>query len=189
MKSDKNNSLADSLLDWAETVVFAVFMVLLCFMFVFRIATVNGESMENTLFQNDKLVISHLLYTPKQGDIVVINSDVMEETIIKRIVAVQNQKVVIDCKKGTITVDGKFLDEPYVKEDFLSEANLFAKEFYNSDNDTYEYKVPFGYVFVLGDNRNKSTDSRRIGFVPKSEIVGRVVFRFYSEKAGLGKVS
>lgn len=183
----KKNAAVDTVLDWAETLVFSVFLVIVCFTFVFRIANVVGHSMENTLFEDDRLIISHLWYYPDQGDIVVINSQTMNETIIKRVIATSNQSVVIDYNAGTVTVDGEVIDEPYIKEEMIGTGN-FSEAYYNSENDTYEYKVPFGYVFVLGDNRNNSADSRVIGCVPEEEIVGRVVFRVYSEKAGLGKV-
>lgn len=185
--SVKKNSAADTVLDWAETLVFSVFLAIVCFTFVFRIANVVGHSMENTLFENDRLIISHLWYYPEQGDIVVVNSEVMNETIIKRVIATSNQTVVIDYNAGTVTVDGEVIDEPYIKETMTGAGN-FSEAYYNKENDTYEYKVPFGYVFVLGDNRNNSADSRAIGCVPEEEIVGRVIFRIYSERAGLGTV-
>lgn len=181
------NSTTEIIMDWAETVVFSVFLVLFCFIFIFRVACVQGESMENTLFENDRLVISHLFYTPERGDIVVINSRVMNETIIKRVIATSNQKVVIDYRNGTVSVDGEVIDEPYIKES-MWQSGIFASEFYDPEKDAYEYDVPLGYVFVMGDNRNNSTDSRVIGYVPEEEILGRVMFRIYSQKAGVGKV-
>jgi signal peptidase I len=186
-KSDKV-SLVDSLLDWAEIIVFALFCVVFCFTFLFRIADVHGHSMENTLFENDKLVISRLMYTPQCGDIVVVNSQTLGETIIKRVIATANQTVVINYSENTVSVDGEVLDEPYIKEKIMEVSGNFAQINYNEDSDTYEYKVPLGYVFVLGDNRNNSADSRAIGCIPYDEIVGKAVFRIYSEQAQIGKV-
>lgn len=184
---EKKGSAVDTILDWAETLVFSVFLVVVCFTFVFRIANVVGHSMENTLFEGDRLIISHLCYYPELGDIVVVNSETMNETIIKRVIATSNQEVVIDYKEGTVKVDGKIIDEPYIKEK-MRELGSFSGDYYNIKKDVYEYKVPFGYVFVLGDNRNGSADSRAIGCVAEEEIVGRVVFRIYSERAELGVV-
>ena len=116
MKRRDKKSVVDLILEWIETFVFAVFIVLFCFTFIFRIVTVNGQSMENTLFNNDRLIVSHLMYTPKQGDIIIANSHILDETIIKRIIAVGNQTVEIDCKNNTVSVDGKILDEDYVKK-------------------------------------------------------------------------
>ena len=88
----------DNLLDFLEIIVMAMFVVVLVFTFVFRTVNVQGQSMQDTLFENDSLVISKLLYTPKQGDIVVVNSSVLDNRIIKRIIAVEGQKVEIDNK-------------------------------------------------------------------------------------------
>ncbi|MFR5120484.1 MAG: signal peptidase I [Ruminococcus sp.] len=86
----------DNLFDFLEIIVMAMFVVVLVFTFVFRTVNVQGQSMQDTLFENDSLVISKLLYTPKQGDIVVVNSSVLDNRIIKRIIAVEGQKVEID---------------------------------------------------------------------------------------------
>ena len=82
----------DNLLDFLEIIVMAMFVVVLVFTFVFRTVNVQGQSMQDTLFENDSLVISKLLYTPKQGDIVVVNSSVLDNRIIKRIIAVEGQR-------------------------------------------------------------------------------------------------
>ena len=79
----------DNLFDFLEIIVMAMFVVVLVFTFVFRTVNVQGQSMQDTLFENDSLVISKLLYTPKQGDIVVVNSSVLDNRIIKRIIAVE----------------------------------------------------------------------------------------------------
>ena len=82
----------DNLFDFLEIIVMAMFVVVLVFTFVFRTVNVQGQSMQDTLFENDSLVISKLLYTPKQGDIVVVNSSVLDNRIIKRIIAVERAK-------------------------------------------------------------------------------------------------
>ena len=96
----------DNLFDFLEIIVMAMFVVVLVFTFVFRTVNVQGQSMQDTLFENDSLVISKLLYTPKQGDIVVVNSSVLDNRIIKRIIAVEGQKVEIDNKSAIVKVNG-----------------------------------------------------------------------------------
>lgn len=186
--SYRSDSFLSSALGWAETIVMAVFVVILMFTFVFKIVLVVGSSMENTLFQDDRLIISNLCYSPDAGDIIVINSDVMDEVIVKRVVATANETVSINYDSCTVEVDGRIIDEPYIKEQMINTGS-FSDLFYNSKSGCYEYRIPFGYVFVMGDNRNHSTDSREIGLVSEDEILGRVVYRFYSEKADRGKVS
>lgn len=105
----------DNLFDFLEIIVMAMFVVVLVFTFVFRTVNVQGQSMQDTLFENDSLVISKLLYTPKQGDIVVVNSSVLDNRIIKRIIAVEGQKVEIDNKSAIVKVNGAVLDESYIK--------------------------------------------------------------------------
>ena len=172
-----------------EIIVMAMFVVVLVFTFVFRTVNVQGQSMQDTLFENDSLVISKLLYTPKQGDIVVVNSSVLDNRIIKRIIAVEGQKVEIDNKSAIVKVNGAVLDESYIKCDGSFDDEYFDERYYNKESEVYEYEVPAGCCFVMGDNRNHSTDSRVIGYVPYDEIVGRVLFRFAAgNDEGVGKV-
>ena len=179
----------DNLFDFLEIIVMAMFVVVLVFTFVFRTVNVQGQSMQDTLFENDSLVISKLLYTPKQGDIVVVNSSVLDNRIIKRIIAVEGQKVEIDSKSATVKVNGAVLDESYIKCDGSFDDEYFDERYYNKESEVYEYYVPEGCCFVMGDNRNHSTDSRVIGYVPYDEIVGRVLFRFAAgNDEGVGKV-
>ena len=157
------------LLDWVQCIVLALVLSILVFLFVGRTVSVSGPSMERTFFSGERVLISNLFYTPKQGDVVVFRKDTYkQEALIKRIIALEGQKVDIDFERGLVYVDGVALDEPYVN----TPTNL------QLDFDG-EITVPEGCVFVLGDNRNKSNDSRddRIGCVDERYILGRVVLR------------
>ena len=139
----------DNLFDFLEIIVMAMFVVVLVFTFVFRTVNVQGQSMQDTLFENDSLVISKLLYTPKQGDIVVVNSSVLDNRIIKRIIAVEGQKVEIDNKSAIVKVNGAVLDESYIKCDGSFDDEYFDKRYYNKESEVYEYEVPAGCCFVM----------------------------------------
>ena len=181
----RKNEKIDIFLDFAEIILFSIFIVIMVFTFLFRIANVEGVSMENTLFNGDKLVMTHLFYTPKDGDIIVINSDKLNETIIKRVIGTANEWVSIDAKNSTVSVNGRILEEDYIKEKDFNCAYL-DPENYNEKKDVYEYFVPFGYVFVMGDNRNNSTDSRAIGLISEEDVAGKAVLRIYTQRGKLG---
>ena len=103
--------------DWIQCIIFALVFCVLLFVFAVRMVNVVGHSMVPTLEQSDKVVISNLFYHPKQGDVVVLRKQtLMEEPIVKRIIATEGQTVDIDFDDGVVYVDGKALDEPYVNE-------------------------------------------------------------------------
>lgn len=162
-------SLKRELFFWLQAMVFALVFIILLFTFVGRIIGVQGESMMSTLHNGDMLLLQSVGYQPKQGDIVVLTKEsFMEEPIVKRIIAVEGQTVEIDYDAGTVRVDGQVLDEPYLNEAMERPA------WETIDSVT----VPQGSVFVMGDNRNHSSDSRvpQLGVVDQRHIIGRALF-------------
>ena len=165
--------------EWVEVVVSAMIAVVIIFTLLFRVATIIGQSMENTFFEGQKVIMTNLFYTPKAGDVVVVSrnaqnnafSDDDQGPIIKRVIATEGQQVNIDFETGVVYVDGVALDEPYTK----TPTNLK----YDVDFPVY---VPEGHIFCLGDNRNESLDSRsaRIGnggMIDTRYVLGKVVLR------------
>lgn len=166
-------SLKSELFEWLETIAFSLVFVILVFTFVFRIVGVDGESMQNTLENGDRLIISHLFYQPKAGDIVVVTQpNAVNKPLIKRIVALGGQTVDIDTERGLVYVDGVVINEPYIKEPTVRIP---------SPPVTFPYTVPEGCVFVMGDNRNNSLDSRStdVGPIDERYILGKAVFRIF----------
>lgn len=165
--------------DWLEVLVHAIIVVVICFSFLFRIATIDGPSMENTLHDGERVIISNLFYEPKAGDIVVISRNkensvyTMNDSntpIIKRIIATEGQTVDIDFEEGIVYVDGVALEEEYTKAPTTRKWNV-----------EFPVTVDEGCVFVLGDNRNDSLDSRdlSIGMVDTRYILGHAVYRVF----------
>ncbi len=174
-------TLGGEILEWLEVLCTAMLLVVVIFTFIFRIATIDGESMLYTLEHGDKVVISNLNYTPKRGDIVVVSRNAQNsisgnaqsnEPIIKRVIAVGGETVDIDFGTGTVYVDGKALKEDYI-----------GTPTYDKYDVEFPLYIPDGYIFILGDNRGNSMDSRdsRIGeggLVDERYILGRAVYRF-----------
>ena len=195
MKGSKDSRLGsafDLALDMAETLVTSVLIVVCFFTFIMRSAVVSGDSMEPTLSDGDRLLIRSFLYTPKCGDVVVVRSRVLGKRIVKRVIAVSGQKVVIDyendavyvCAKDSEPTDDDKLDEGYVAlKDLKDPCDYFSEQHFDKEKNRYIYTVPVGYIFVLGDNRNVSTDSRAIGLIDLNDIDGKVFFRI-SSKSG-----
>lgn len=158
--------------EWIQCVVVALICCVLVFVFIARVIDVVGNSMVPTLEWYDKVIITRLAGDYERGDIVVLRKDTFrDEPIVKRIIAVEGQTIDIDFENGIVYVDGVALDEPYVNE----------LTYEPEDFESYEHPlvIPEGCVFVMGDNRNNSTDSRRetIGCVDTRYIMGKVIFR------------
>ena len=157
--------------DWIQCIIFALVFCVLLFVFGARMVNVVGHSMVPTLEQNDKVIISNLLYHPKQGDIVVLRKQtLMDEPIVKRIIATEGQTVDIDFTLGRVFVDGELLQEDYVNDlTYLDEGTQFP------------LTLGEGELFLMGDNRNRSRDAR-LGCVDTRYIMGRVYFTLFPVK-------
>ena len=166
---------AGEIFDVLELFVFCAAIILTVFTFLIRPTVVEGPSMENTLIEGDYLLVGGINYTPKQGDIVVVHNVGLRyynKPIVKRVIATEGQVVDIDFDTWTVTVDGKVIEEPYVK--------IETDDRRTSDWD-YPITIPEGYLFVMGDNRNHSADSRSrdIGLIDERCVVGRAIVRVF----------
>ena len=181
----KKNSTTSFWYDIIEVCAISVVIVLLIFTFVARLSTVEGNSMNNTLQNGDRLVVSNLFYTPKTGDIVVFQQSdgYFKEPLIKRVIAVGGQTLKIDFNNWAVYVDGVKLDETYVKRELAADMNRenFYTYYVAVLDENGVLTIPEGYVFVMGDNRNASSDSRfaGVGLVSESDIMGKAVFRLF----------
>ena len=182
----KNGSLKSSgaaiCFDWTESLVIAVVVVGMIFTFIFRIVTVSGTSMDPNLHNADRLIISSWNYEPQQFDVVVLKRTVgLDEPIIKRVIATEGQRVYINYDEGAVYVDGEKLDETSYLGDLQT-----LKPAHDGQNLLMEFPeeglvVPENHIFVLGDNRNVSLDSRyqAVGMVDERYILGKALFVIY----------
>jgi len=173
----QKNSAFSEIFMLLEDLALMMGVAVLLFIFVIRPTGVIGDSMNSTLHDKDKLLVSNLLYEPRQGDIVVLTKkSFMTESIVKRVVAVEGQTIDVDYETNQVYVDGVALWEPY-----RNEPNMIKGTINKQFEMEYPAVVPEGHIFVMGDNRNHSIDSRHIslGMVDKRYILGRAVFRIW----------
>ena len=176
--------------DILEMFALSVFAVLIIFTFLVRLCRVEGGSMENTLYNGQYLLLYSLGYTPKQDDIVVFH--VTDEsgngkTMVKRVIATGGQTVEINFESCEILVDGVPYDDAHAvlknrfTDDITGAYDLFANHHYDSATKTLSATVPEGTLFVMGDNRNNSKDSRNdeIGFIDSRTVLGKAVLRLH----------
>ena len=168
-KLTKAEECKQDLFFWLQTLTLVLVALTLLFTFVGRIIAVDGDSMLPTLHDRDMLLLRGVGYTPEQGDIVVLTKDFpghVGEAIVKRVIAVGGQTIRIDYLESRVYVDGVALDEPYINESMMLRRGTIE-----------ELTVPEGSVFVMGDNRNGSSDSRisELGAIDNRYILGKAV--------------
>lgn len=168
-KEQEKKQEGKELYEWVQALVCSVLAVVVLFTFIIRLIGVEGHSMVPTLQDGDRLlVLNSMLYDDYQyGDIVVLRkASFLDEPIVKRVIATAGQMVDIDFKTGSVYVDGILLKEDYINELTFTEEGT-----------SFPLTVPEGCVFVMGDNRNHSSDSRdsRLGTVDIRYVIGKAV--------------
>ncbi len=198
-QAEKKYTIGDffgDILDILETGALSIFVFVLLFTFVIRPVTVDGGSMNPTLYHSDKLLILTPLKGVNNGDIVVVNNHEggrftdaeqtviarqpgLDRVLVKRVIARAGQEIDIDTTAGTVTVDGVVLDEPYISDPTYREDGAFI----------YPMTIPEGYLFVMGDNRLNSTDSRSpaVGLIPEDSVYGTAFFRYDRDESLMEK--
>ncbi len=190
-KKPKLKGAANAIFDVLEMFAWSVFAVILLFSFGVRLCRVDGSSMENTLYNQQNLLVYSGFYTPKQDDIVVfhLTDEATQKTFVKRVIATGGQTVRINTHTKEILVDGVVYEDSHAVFKYGGSTHndalgyfqsLFqGNPYYNFETGIFEATVPENHLFVMGDNRNNSKDSRNsaIGFVDERCVLGKVVVR------------
>ena len=173
-EQEKQTAKGRDLYEWVQSLVGSVLVVVAIFTFVIRMMGVDGHSMLNTLQHGDRLLVvnSMLYHDYKYGDIVILRKNGVfdDDPIVKRVIAVEGQTVDIDFAEGIVYVDGEALEEDYIREPT-----------YTAEGTEFPLTVPEGSIFVMGDNRNGSSDSRdyRLGSVDTRYVIGKAAFLIF----------
>lgn len=186
-EAEKGN-IGRDIFEIAESIIINIFVIVMIITYLLHPVNVEGHSMNDTLINKDRLLMSTVCFDYSYGDIVIIDNDAayllddngsvvtrdisgdrLEECLIKRIIAEPGQTLEIIPETHEVKVDGVVLNETYIKEPLMS-GGVF----------TYPMTIPEGYYFVMGDNRNNSADSRNgsVGLIKKDQIIGKAMLRF-----------
>ncbi len=158
-----------SFLEWCEALVFGWVVVAIIFCFLFRVIIVSGSSMVPTLENGQRLLVQSMHYQPQRGDIVIVDGYIdYGKPLVKRIIAMGGDTVNINFETGEVFVNGALLQEPYIAEKTAVQGDV-----------TFPITLEKDQIFVMGDNRNFSRDSRDsdIGCLDKRDILGKAIFR------------
>ena len=170
-EKEEKEGFAGDLFAWLQALSFALLILMVIFTFFGRIIGVDGSSMLPTLTNGDLLFLQCAGYEPEQGDVVVLHKSfsVTSEPIVKRVIATGGQSVHIDYSTSTVYVDGEALEEPYLGEPMLQPGSESMQQ--------TDWDIPEGSVFVMGDNRNNSSDSRvdSLGAVDNDYVLGKAL--------------
>ena len=161
------NEVVHTIFDWIGSLITALVCVLLIMTFFFRVIDVDGTSMEPTLIDTDKVVITNLFYTPNNGDVIVIShGEEYEKPLVKRVIAIPGQELKIDFDNNAVYVDGKKLEEDYI-QGITIRGDKSAEEINGI--------IPEGKLFVMGDNRTVSLDSRykSVDLIDVTSVIGK----------------
>ena len=171
VEADPNASSRETY-DWIQCLLVALIICVLIFMFCVRVIDVIGASMNPTLYNGEKMLVSGLFYKPKVGDVVVFKKDEYDpnKLLVKRVVAVEGQEINMDFENGIVYIDGVAIAEDYISEPTYNKLDFLGPK-----------TVPEGCVFVMGDNRNMSIDSRKkeIGMLDTRLILGKAYYVIY----------
>lgn len=162
---EKTSGLLGACFEWVSALITAIVIVSIIFSCFVRHVNVSGDSMKSTLHNGDRLLLSNFLYEPQYGDIVVIVRE-NDTPLIKRVIGMAGDRIRIDGKTGTVYRNNVALHEPYVLGGFTPQNGM-----------NQEVMVSEGTIFVMGDNRCESLDSRMLGPLSLENLAGRIIYR------------
>ncbi|AHV97895.1 signal peptidase I [Paenibacillus sabinae] len=172
----------NEVLEWVKAIAIALILVILIRWLLFKPFIVDGPSMQPNFHTGERVIVNEILYdirSPQRGEVIVFHVPSEGRDFIKRVIAVAGDTVKVE--GDVVTVNGQKVNETYIQK--AIDQKHANNQLYNDKNfpneDFKDGKVPEGHVFVMGDNRSDSTDSRMIGYVPLGDIVGRADVIFW----------
>lgn len=178
----KKQSWLHTAYDLFGNIIVALIVVSAIFSFCFRQVVVDGASMNDTLANQDRLVLQTAFYTPARGDIVVLyQKNEPDKPLIKRVIALEGDSLRLDVEKNEVHLK-KAGQNNWELLDESAYVNYPLAWGVGGNKGVSEVEVPAGYIFVMGDHRNNSNDSRYLGCIPMDDVVGRAFLRVYPTK-------